>query len=138
MKLAQRSFPALVALTLSIAACSLLPVLAVSTVAVSAEPPRFEKDFDHADALQGLTVSGDVSIDTSKDRGGAQGLEAAGVTLAAQKQAGAVRMGPGGKAVWPLRENDGTGVLELWEFNWNQSKLRGFVSVVLFGEATEG
>lgn len=72
--------------------------------------------FDDADALQGLTVSGDVSIDTSKDRGGAKGLEAADVAPAGQKKGGSLRLAPGGKAVWPLRDQDGTGVLELWVY----------------------
>lgn len=99
-----------------IAGCILLSALAVSTVAASAEPPGFEKSFDNADALQGLTVSGDVSIDTSKDRGGAKGLEASDVAPAGQTKGGALRLGPGGKAVWPLREEDGTGVLELWVY----------------------
>ena len=81
----------------SIAACILLSVLAVSTVAVCAEPPGFEKDFDNADALQGLTLSGDVSVDTSKDRGGAKGLEAADVAPAGQKKGGALRLGPEAK-----------------------------------------
>ena len=43
---------------LFIATCILLPVFAISTVAVSAELPRFEKYFDNADAIRGLTVSG--------------------------------------------------------------------------------
>lgn len=217
-----------------IAVSVLLSVLAASTVAVSAESPGLEKHFDNADALQGLTVSGDVSIDASKDRGGAKGLEAADVAPAGHGKGGALRLGPGGRAVWPLREEDGTGALELWiyedarspanprdhgagamwglmqadghmaavgaiyapylngaetyavstlnpeqqkpwqqvtylgtkralgwhkwafdfdpdtgmrllyddqevkNFNWNQSKLKGFVSVVLFGDATDG
>ena len=72
--------------------------------------------FDSADAIQGLTVSGDVSVDISKDRGGAQGLEAAGGAPASPRKGGSLRVGPGGKAVWPLREKDGTGVLELWVY----------------------
>jgi len=71
--------------------------------------------FDDADSLQGLTVSGDVSIDTSKDRG-AKGLEPAGVATVGQRTGGSLRLGPGGKTVWPLRDQDGTGVLELWVY----------------------
>ncbi len=72
--------------------------------------------FDSADAIKELTVSGDVSVDMSKDRGGVQGLEAAGVAPASSRKGGTLRVGPGGKAVWPLREKDGTGVLELWVY----------------------
>ena len=58
---------------------------------------------------RGLTVSGDVSVDTSKDRGGAKGLDAAGAVPAGQRKGGALRLGPGGKAVWPLRETGRNG-----------------------------
>ncbi|MBI3923592.1 MAG: hypothetical protein HY318_19390 [Armatimonadetes bacterium] len=58
--------------------------------------------FDNAAALKGWTVSGDVGIDTEKDRGGVGG--------------GALRLGPGGRAMWPLRKQDGTGKVELWIF----------------------
>jgi len=98
-----------------IAVCVMLSVVAVSTAAVSAEPARWEQGFDSADALQGLAVSGDVSVDASKDRGGSQGMEAAKTAPAGKKQ-GALRLGPGGKAVWTLRNEDGTGVLELWVY----------------------
>ena len=60
--------------------------------------------FDNADALKQLTVSGDVSVDTSKDRGGVKGLETAGAARAGQRKGGSLRVGPGGKAVWPLRK----------------------------------
>ena len=46
----------------------------------------------------------------TKDRGGARGLAAP----TSARLGGALRLGPGGKVVWPLRRQDGTGKLELW------------------------
>jgi hypothetical protein len=53
-----------------IAAGVLLSVLAVSTAAVPAEPSRFEKYFDQAEALQGFTVRSDVSIGDDRNNNG--------------------------------------------------------------------
>jgi hypothetical protein len=72
--------------------------------------------FDNADALKPFTVSGDVRVDASKDRGGVKGTEAKDSTAPGQRKGGSLRVGPGGKAVWPLREKDGTGVVELWVY----------------------
>ena len=71
--------------------------------------------FDNADALKGLTVSGDVCVDTTKDRNGAKGLEAAG-TPAGRRKGGSLRLGSGGKAVWPLRDKDGAGTVRMWVY----------------------
>jgi hypothetical protein len=84
----------------------------VVVLAVSAQSSTLT--FDNADALKGMTVSGDVSIDAQKDRGGARGLEAEGAADTGQRKGGALRLGPGGKVVWPLREQDGTGKVEFW------------------------
>ena len=60
-------------------------------------------------------MSGDVSVDTTKDRNGAKGLEAAG-TPAGRRKGGSLRLGPGGKAVWPLRDKDGAGTVRMWVY----------------------
>jgi len=58
--------------------------------------------FDNNEALAGWTVAGDVSIDTSKGR---------------EKDRGALKIGPGGKAVLKLRETDGSGKVDVWVFD---------------------
>jgi len=58
--------------------------------------------FDSAEAIAGWTTSGDVSVDASKNREGEGG--------------GALKVGPGGKAVWTLRDTDGSGKVDLWIF----------------------
>jgi len=70
--------------------------------------------FDNEEALKVLTVSGDVSVDMEKDRGGVKGLAAEGVEKEALKQGGALRLGPGSRATWPLHQQDGTGRVEIW------------------------
>ena len=71
--------------------------------------------FDNADALKQLTVSGDVSVDTSKDRGGVKGLETAGAAgwpTQGRVAAGGTR----GQSGLAPAQKDGTGVLELWVY----------------------
>jgi hypothetical protein len=62
-------------------------------------------DFNTADALKGWVVTGNVAIDTTKDRQGA---------------GGSLKVGPGGSALLKLRAEDGSGKVELWvyEDNW--------------------
>jgi len=58
--------------------------------------------FDNKDALAGWTMTGDVGFDTSKGR---------------QGQHGALRIGPGGKALLKLRDKAESGKLELWVYD---------------------
>ena len=90
--------------------------------------------FDNADALKGLTISGDVGVDTTKDRNGAKGLESAG-TAAGQRKGGSLRLGPGGKAVWPLRDKDGTGMVRIWVYEdaAKPAKPRGYGAGAMWG-----
>ena len=57
--------------------------------------------FQAPSAIAGWTVSGDVKVDASMDRGGG---------------GGSLRVGPGGKAVWKLRDADGAGQVEMWVY----------------------
>ena len=59
-------------------------------------------DFNHADALTGWMVSGDASIDLTRDRQGA---------------GGSLKIGPGGSALLKLRAQDGSGKVELWIYD---------------------
>jgi hypothetical protein len=58
-------------------------------------------DFNGEDALSGWTVAGDVAADKEKNREGA---------------GAALKVGPGGKAVWTLRDADGSGKVEMWVY----------------------
>ncbi len=58
-----------------------------------------ELTFDRNEALSGWTVTGDVALDTTKDRAG---------------KGGSLKLGPGGKALLKLRDNDGSGKVEFW------------------------
>ncbi len=55
--------------------------------------------FDGNEALAGWTVTGDVTIDVTKAR---------------QGKGGALKVGPGGKALLRLRERDESGKVEIW------------------------
>ena len=88
-------------------ACVSITVLLAVALAV---PAVFGQDgaakaatFDSADAIAGWTTSGDVSVDASKNRDGEGG--------------GALKIGPRGKAVWTLRNADGSGKVDLWVFD---------------------
>ena len=58
--------------------------------------------FDSKQALAGWTVSGDVGFDNTKSREGQQG---------------AMRIGPGGKALIKLRDKAASGKVELWVYD---------------------
>ncbi|MGO9109184.1 MAG: hypothetical protein ACLP9L_08130 [Thermoguttaceae bacterium] len=58
--------------------------------------------FDSKEALAGWTVTGDVGFDSSRSREG---------------QRGALRIGPGGKAIIKLRDKAESGKLELWVYD---------------------
>ena len=58
--------------------------------------------FDDKDALAGWTITGDVEIDLATGRGG---------------KGGAMKVGPGGKAVLKLRDRDDSGTVELWIYD---------------------
>ena len=58
--------------------------------------------FDSKDALAGWTVTGDVGFDSRKSREG---------------QRGALRIGPGGKALIKLRDKAESGKFELWVYD---------------------
>jgi len=65
-------------------------------------PETRQWTFDNKEALAGWTVTGDVGVDSSKSREG---------------QHGALRIGPGGKALVKLRDKAESGKLELWVFD---------------------
>ncbi len=70
--------------------------------APSAGDPAGKWAFVSNEALAGWAVTGDVSIDTSKGREGSRG---------------ALKIGPGGKAVLKLRDTDGSGRIDVWVFD---------------------
>jgi len=65
-----------------------------------AEPRTFT--FDDGNSLNGWTVEGDVALDPTKGR---------------QGKGGALRIGPGGKAVLKLRDQDNSGKVEMWVYD---------------------
>jgi hypothetical protein len=65
--------------------------------AQDAAPRQF--DFNHPDGLGGWTVAGAVVIDSTRDRQGG---------------GGSLKIGPGGSALLKLRNQDGSGKVELW------------------------
>ena len=58
--------------------------------------------FDDKDSLAGWTIAGDATIDLTKGRDG---------------KGGALRVGPGGKALKTLRGNDAAGKVEMWVYD---------------------
>ena len=74
--------------------------------AVAAEEPATGKTlkfaFDDKESLARWTITGDVSIDTTKGREGG---------------GGALKIAPGGKAVLKLRDEDASGRFELWVYD---------------------
>lgn len=58
--------------------------------------------FDDEVALKALTVTGDVTVDRQKNREGATG--------------GALRLGPGGQAIWRFAEAAQSATVDLWVF----------------------
>ena len=58
--------------------------------------------FDSKEALAGWTTTGEVTVDAEKNREGPSG--------------GALKLAPGGKAVWKLGETNASGQVEFWVF----------------------
>jgi hypothetical protein len=58
--------------------------------------------FDSKEALADWTITGAVAIDVTKGRGGS---------------AGSFKVGPGGKALWKLRDRDESGKVEFWVYD---------------------
>lgn len=80
-------------------------LVGLSVVAFAAEVTAAERrtaSFDDQRPLDGIAVEGPVSIDATRGRGEA---------------GGALRVGPGGKVVWELRDANGSGVVEMWVYD---------------------
>ena len=77
-----------------------LLVLILGTHGVLAQEEERTVTFGSKDALADWTVTGDVSIDTGKIR--TDGGD------------GSLKVAPGGKAVWKLRDEDASGKVEMW------------------------
>ena len=58
--------------------------------------------FDDKEALAGWTITGDVTVDVTKGR---------------QGKGGALRIGPGGKALLRLRDRDESGKVDVWVYD---------------------
>ena len=95
--------------------CKTIVTFALAAAVLAGLPSRVRSDegcgcapqetkqwtFDNKEALAGWTVTGDVGIDNAKGREGQQG---------------ALRIGPGGKALFKLRDKAESGKFELWVF----------------------
>ncbi len=93
----------LLVLGLSAAVVAAAPSLLRSEEACNCSPLETKQwTFDSKEALAGWTVTGDVGFDNSKSREGRQG---------------ALRVGPGGKALLKLRDKDGSGKVEIWVYD---------------------
>jgi hypothetical protein len=83
----------------------LASVLLVGVLAAAASQPAGEAakkvTFDSQAALNGWTVTGDVAVDAAKQHDGH----------------GALKVGPGGKAVLKLRDKDESGKVEMWVYD---------------------
>jgi hypothetical protein len=80
----------------------ILALLSVMASAAERSAPRSTTlAFDRADALKGFTVSGAVAVDADKGRGDA---------------GGALRVGPGGMAVWRFAKTAASGTVEMWAY----------------------
>ena len=83
-------------------------ILSLVTVAWSAEPAgqpvgkTRELTFDGKEALTGWTITGDVTIDPAKGR---------------QGKGGSLKVGPNGKALLKLRDQDESGKVEMWVYD---------------------
>lgn len=86
------------ALTRVVVAGWIVGGLLVGTSGAAAEKTE---SFDDADALGGWQTEGPVSVDTSRSHG---------------EGGGSLRVAPGGKAVWKLRETNGSGTVEFWVY----------------------
>ena len=80
-----------------------LGLLAVAVAGASSAGEEARKlTFDRNEALTGWTITGDVAIDTTKAREG---------------KGGALKVGPGGKALLKLRDKDESGKVEIWVYD---------------------
>lgn len=81
-----------------------ITTLATLAALMIAAAPAFAETktatFDSAESLEAWTTEGDVTVDTSRNREGDGG--------------GAMKVAPGAKAVWMLRQADGAGKVTLW------------------------
>ena len=76
-----------------------LGIVAVLAAAGAVAAQEHGTNFGEADALKGWTVKGAVSIDKERSRSG-----------------GALKIAPGGAALWKLRKTEGAGTVELWVY----------------------
>ncbi len=79
---------------------TLVAVLLAASGAWAAEAESFSATFDSDEALADWASTGDVAVDMEKDRQGGDG--------------GALRVGPGAKAVWKLAEGNRAGTVTMW------------------------
>ncbi len=84
-----------------------LPISAIAQEkSTTAAPPAVVSartlSFDNNAALAGWTLTGDVTIDLTKSRAG---------------PGGSLKLGPSGKALLRLRDNDASGKVELWVYD---------------------
>jgi len=89
---------------ISVFGLSVVAVAGLSGPSWSQEKPAGEQAkksaFDDSKALAGWTVTGDVAVDKTRGRKG-----------------GALKVGPGGKALLRLRERDESGKVEIWVYD---------------------
>jgi len=78
-------------------------VLAITAAAASAQTTSFDAD----DALGSWKTTGDVSIDRSRNR--------------SRRTGGSLKVSPGGKALWRLRDTNGSGTVRMWVYD-NRTK----------------
>ncbi len=90
------------ALCRAIVSAWLLPMWPAPLLAQPAGSDAKRIAFDAKDALAGWTITGDVTIDLAKGRGG---------------KGGALKVGPGGKALLKLRDRDESGKIEVWVYD---------------------
>ncbi|MGB2820961.1 MAG: hypothetical protein WBF17_08270, partial [Phycisphaerae bacterium] len=76
----------------------LFAVVSIAAVG-AASAQEHSADFDGPDALKGWTVKGPVSVDKSRGRTGA-----------------ALKIEPGGVALWKLRDTEGAGAVDMWVY----------------------
>ncbi len=90
------------ALCWAIVAAWLLPVRPARLPAQPVGSDVRKTTFDGKDALAGWTITGDVTIDTTRGREG---------------KGGTLKVGPGGKAVLKLRDRDESGKIDVWVYD---------------------
>ncbi|MGA2866825.1 MAG: hypothetical protein ABSF95_20320 [Verrucomicrobiota bacterium] len=78
------------------------PARGQETPAKPAGEPARQMSFESQEALAGWALAGDVAVDAAKSR---------------QGKGGSLKVGPGGKALLKLRDQDGSGKVELWVYD---------------------